>query len=173
MTKPLTFKLSWKDSEPKMSSLLIILVLLPIVSGCGLAFVNAPPTGWESSSDLETIALTQPCTNSKILVAVDGVLGAGYVAQGALYTQDDIWYVENKNALAIGSFVLGGIGIASAVSGNRKVNECRQFMVSLAEQRRGDERLSATSIDQDYSTTSRSWIESLGTSPLPRIPYKK
>ena len=173
MKKPLTCKFSWKDSELKMSSLLIILVLLPIVSGCGLAFVNAPPTDWETSSDLETIALTQPCTNSKILVAVDGILAAAYAAQGVVYTTQDIWWEPNKNEMAIASFALSAVDIAGAVVGNRKVNECRQFMASLAEQRRGNERLSTTSVDQDYSTTSTPWIESMGNSPLPKIPHRK
>ena len=37
------------------------------------------PSGWQDAQDLETIALTQPCTNSKTLSIIDGVL-AGFNA---------------------------------------------------------------------------------------------
>lgn len=181
MKKPLTFKSSRKDRKPKISTFLTVLLLLFVVSGCGLAFIDGPAAGWESSSDLETIALTQPCTNSKGLVAVDGIVSALFLATGAAWTQNDEWDEygfdvltnSSKNENAAYSFAVGAIPLTGAIVGNKRVNECRQFNAKLLEQRRGNGRFSVTSADEDNPITTTSWIESLGASPLPKTPYKK
>ena len=55
---------------------LSVLLLVPFLSGCGLLFVNGPTPGWQNASneDLETMALTQPCTNSKTVPIIDGAV---------------------------------------------------------------------------------------------------
>ena len=115
------------------------LVFIPILSGCGFVFAKSPPVGWQSSDDLETIALTQPCTNSKTLVAIDGALAGLQVLAGVAYLSlDELLYPE-KNTYAAGSFIASGVLVAGAISGNGKVAECRAFNAALLEQRRAQD----------------------------------
>ena len=63
----------------------LLLALIPLLSGCGLLFVNGPPSNWQEIQDpdqLETMAITQPCTNSRALVFVDGGLAVLNVIGG-------------------------------------------------------------------------------------------
>ena len=66
---------------PAIRATLVTLLLVPFLSGCSLLFVNGAVSGWETANadDLSTLALTQPCTNSKTLSIIDGVL-AGFNA---------------------------------------------------------------------------------------------
>ena len=52
----------------------LLLALIPLLSGCGLLFVNGPPSGWQEIQDpdqLETMAITQPCTTGKSVLLLD------------------------------------------------------------------------------------------------------
>ena len=56
----------------------LLLALIPLLSGCGLLFVNGPPSGWQEIQDpdqLETMRITQPCTTSKGILLLDGFMG--------------------------------------------------------------------------------------------------
>ena len=82
---------SWARS---LRTALSILLLVPFLSACGLLFVKGPAVGWEMDLDageLETMALTQPCTSSKTLVIVDGGLAGLQAIFGAAYLSVDPW----------------------------------------------------------------------------------
>ena len=123
---------------------LAILLIVPLLSGCGLIFVKGPPLGWQGASALEAFALTQPCTQSKALVVIDGAIGAAYALVGGIilvpliggkvYPADR----EAATAFSISSLSVGGALGFSAYQGNKRVNDCRTFRASLAEQRRRD-----------------------------------
>ena len=52
----------------------LLLALVPFLSGCGLILVNGPPSGWQDIQDqdqLETMAITQPCTTGKSVLLLD------------------------------------------------------------------------------------------------------
>ena len=66
--------------SPAIRATLAILFIVPFLSGCGLVFINGPPTGWQGAEDadkLEISAIAQPCTTSNDLVRLDG-LGAAF-----------------------------------------------------------------------------------------------
>ena len=125
-------------SDPKANTVrraLWLLVLIPSLTGCGFLFVDGPPVGWENvedPSELEAVALMTPCTSGKTLIYMDAAMAAihalyfleadwdhGYRAQGLLYT-----------GLFAGTFGL------SAVTGNRRVNECAAFNAHVYQQLR-------------------------------------
>jgi len=129
---------SWARS---LRTILSILLLVPFLSACGLIFVKGPAVGWEMDLDageLETMALTQPCTSSKALVFVDGGLAAANAIVGAAYLSLDEWLYPDKNAYAIASFLWSGVLTAGAVVGNGRANNCRLFNATLADARRGE-----------------------------------
>ena len=69
---------------------ILLLAVVPFLLGCGLVFVNGPPSGWQEIQDvdaLETRALTQPCTSSRTLVWVDAFMGVAWVANLFAYEQ--------------------------------------------------------------------------------------
>jgi hypothetical protein len=134
----------WSMSARSIGRTLAILIIVPLLSGCGVLFVNGPPTNWQSAPDLETIALTQPCTNSKTLVALDAVLaGVNGILGIVLLTLDGSDYPEAK-ANGAASLIWAGAQTAGAVLGNGKVGQCRAFNARLIESRRGDEFGQAT-----------------------------
>ena len=59
-----------------MSRKVLLVALVPLASGCGLLFVEGPPTGHESMANI-------PCTESKALHTLDFVW-AGLNALGTL-----------------------------------------------------------------------------------------
>ena len=84
----------------------LLLALIPLLSGCGLLFVNGPPSGWQEIQDpdqLETMRITQPCTTSKGILLLDGFMG-GFIGFYAFLLLADADYRD------IG---LGGLGFAA------------------------------------------------------------
>jgi hypothetical protein len=65
-----------------MKRKLLALALVPFLSGCGLVFVNGPASGWQEIQDVDTLermAVFSPCTSSRTLVWVDGVIAVAGV----------------------------------------------------------------------------------------------
>ena len=120
-----------------------ILLVVPFLSGCGLVFVNGPPTGWqevEDADELEMLAITQPCTTSKTLVLLDGLASAWSISN-AIYAADAASepgseYQTHTNALV--NAITGAITAFGALRGNQKINDCRVFNARLLELRGGD-----------------------------------
>jgi len=115
---------------------LAILLMVPFLSGCGLLFVKGPPSGWQQIQDiddLETLAITQPCTTTaKGILFLDG----GAAAYGVLEVVVGSAVSESESA-AIGA-ALAVPYLYSAIKGNQKVNESRAFNARLMlERRRG------------------------------------
>ena len=119
---------------------LAILLIVPLLSGCGLIFVKGPPPGWQDAPDLEAFALTQPCTESKTLVAIESVIGAAYTLVGGIGLVPLIGDGDQPERVAFSMSFLsaGGAFGFSAYQGNKRVNNCRTFRASLAEQRYRD-----------------------------------
>ena len=123
---------------------ILLLAVVPFLSGCGLVFVNGPPSGWQEIQDvdaLETRALTQPCTSSRTLVWVDGVIAvAGVISAFERPTDDSPGYTTPSEVQAgverIFSVVAGLAAGVGAMAGNQKVNDCRAFNARLLELRR-------------------------------------
>ena len=142
-----------------MRETLAILLIVPFLSGCGLLFVNGPPSGWQDIQDqdqLETMALTQPCTASKGILLLDAAMGGLYALGGAAFLFDEYADQETRTAGAVG-LGLGGLWVAAAGMGNQKVNECRTFNLHLLELRRSGAS----------SLTSHEWLDELF--PLPDL----
>ena len=127
----------------------LLLALIPFLSGCGLAFVKGPPSGWQEVQDvdgLETRALIQPCTSSRTLVWVDAIAGVGGVASMFEYEMGSGSVDESLGKLGYGLMGLaGGVG---AIVGLTKVNDCRAFNARLLQERRGDEQASHEWLDE-------------------------
>ena len=126
----------------------LLLALVPFLSGCGFAFVQGPPSGWQEIQDvdaLETRALIQPCTSSRTLVWVDAIAGVGGVASMFEYEMGSGSVDESLGKLGYGLMGLaGGVG---AIVGLTKVNDCRAFNARLLQERRGDEQASHEWLD--------------------------
>ena len=128
----------------------LLLALIPLLSGCGFAFVKGPPSGWQEIQDVDglvTRALIQPCTSSRTLVWVDAAVGLGGVSGFLEVGQDRVGYntiaddiEEGLAKILYGAMGLGG-GIG-AIVGLTKVNDCRAFNARLLQERRGDEQAS-------------------------------
>ena len=141
----------------------LLLALVPFLSGCGLVFVNGPPSGWQEIQDVDaltTMALNQPCTSSRTLVWVDGwVAAAGVISAFEKPTDGRQSY---HDWLAAGVERIFGVvaGVAAAVgaiTGNQKVNDCRAFNARLLELRRSGA----------VGQASYEWLDEL--SPLPDL----
>jgi hypothetical protein len=132
----------------------LLLALVSFLSGCGLLFVNGPPSGWQEIQDpdqLETMAITQPCTTGKGVLLLDGLMGGMYASYGVAAATSDY--------TAIGLVFLGAAApfLAGAGVGNQKVNNCRAFNARVFELRRGGAS----------SLTSYEWLDDLF--PLPDL----
>jgi len=126
--------------SPAIRATLGTLVLVPLLSGCGLVFVNGPLPGWqgvEDADELEISAIAQPCTNSKTLVHLDGAAAAiyGLGAFSALLANDA--GAEGSIGPVVLASIMTAITTASLVRGNRKVNNCRVFNTRLLQLRGG------------------------------------
>ena len=127
---------------PTIRATVGILLLVPFLSGCGLVFVKGPPVGWqeiEDADELEISAITQPCTNSKTMVWLDGV-GAVFMISNAIFSfsaASDFDAPSQTGTNAIVNAIAGAITTLAAVRGNQKVNECRVFNARLLQLRRG------------------------------------
>ena len=107
-----------------------VLLLIPALTGCGFLFVNGPPVGWENvedPSELETVALMAPCSNGKTLIYMDAGMAAIYGLMFGLIAADDTYYGNEKTEGLIIAGILTGTFSSSAVTGNRRVNDCAAF----------------------------------------------
>jgi len=140
----------------------LLLALVPLLSGCGFAFVKGPPSGWQEIQDvdaLETRVLIQPCTNSRALVFVDGGLAVLSVIGGvqALTTGIDGFDENQEKDYAAFSFVWAGVETAAAIVGNGRISNCRAFNARVLELREGS----------SSNLTSYEWLDELF--PLPDL----
>ena len=140
----------------------LLFALVPFLSGCGLLFVNGPPSGWQEIQDpdqLETMAITQSCTNSRALVFVDGGLAVLSVIGGvqALTTGIDGFDENQEKDYAAFSFVWAGVETAAAIVGNGRISNCRAFNARVLELREGS----------SSNLTSYEWLDELF--PLPDL----
>ena len=132
----------------------LLFVLVPFLSGCGLVFVNGPPSGWQEIQDvdaLETMALTQPCTSSRTLVWVDAVTGV--TGLGGLFTYEQTpssqygYTLTDEIEVGLAKISYGVMGLAAgvgAIVGLNKTNDCRAFTARLLQERRGNEQAQAS-----------------------------
>ena len=141
----------------------LLLALVPLLSGCGFAFVKGPPSGWQEIQDvdaLETRALIQPCTSSRTLVWVDAVVGLGGVLS---FAEVESGYMDTiaddieKGLAKISYGLMGLAGGVGAIVGLTKVNDCRAFNARVLELRRGGAS----------SVASYEWLDELF--PLPDL----
>ena len=104
-------------------------------SGCGLLFVEGPPTNHETL-DYFT------CTESKTLPTLDFVWGALNAAGLGLYLADpDAYDVSNGAVAATVGWIV--FSVAASVEGGKKVDKCREAKLEFAERsREAAERLS-------------------------------
>ena len=132
----------------------LLLALVPLLSGCGFAFVKGPPSGWQEIQDVDAVtrmALIQPCTSSRTLVWVDAVVGLGGVLS---FAEVESGYMDTiaddieKGLAKIGYGVMGLAGGVGAIVGLTKVNDCRAFNARLLQERRGDEQASHEWLDE-------------------------
>ena len=132
----------------------LLLALIPLLSGCGLLFVNGPPSGWQEIQDpdqLETMAITQPCTTGKGVLLLDGLVGGMYVVYGVAAGTSD-YTAWGLGLLGFAAPFLAGAGV-----GNQKVNNCRAFNARVLELREGS----------SSNLTSYEWLDELF--PLPDL----
>ena len=130
----------------------LLFVLVPFLSGCGLVFVNGPPSGWQEIQDVDaltTMALNQPCTSSRTLVWVDGVVAAaGVISAFERPTDDSPGYTTPQEVQAgverIFSVVAGLAAGVGAIVGLNKTNDCRALNARLLQERRGNEQAQAS-----------------------------
>ena len=138
----------------------LLLALIPLLSGCGLLFVNGPPSGWQEIQDpdqLEIMAITQPCTNSRALAFVDGGLAVLNVIGGVQVLTDDYINEDEKKAYAAVSFVWAGVETLATIVGNGRISNCRAFNARVLELREGS----------SSNLTSYEWLDDLF--PLPDL----
>ena len=134
----------------------LLLALVPFLSGCGLAFVKGPPSGWQEIQDVDglvTRALIQPCTSSRTLVWVDAAVALGGVSGFLEVGQDRVGYTHGYDDIVegLGKILYGAMGLGGgigAIVGLTKVNDCRAFNARLLQERRGDEQASHEWLDE-------------------------
>jgi len=136
---------------------LLALALVAFLSGCGLTFVQGPPSGWQEAQHVDVLtrmSLLQPCTSSGALVGLDVLAIAVGVAANldpggrTGVRSDDILRIIGTGSLILG----GGIG---AIVGLNKVNDCRAFNARLMELGQGGAS----------SLTSHEWLDELSPPP--------
>ena len=128
----------------------LLFALVPFLSGCGLAFVKGPPSGWQESQNVDAVtrmALIQPCTSSRTLVWVDAIVGVGGVASMFEYELGEYRGSVDENLGKLGYGLMGLGGGIGAIVGLTKVNDCRAFNARLLQERRGDEQASHEWLD--------------------------
>ena len=135
----------------------LLLALIPLLSGCGFAFVQGPPSGWQEIQDVDALgtrALIQPCTSSRTLVWVDAIAGVGGVA--SMFEAEGSASVD-EIVEKLGFGLMGLAGGVGAIVGLTKVNDCRAFNARVLELRRGGAS----------NLTSHEWLDELF--PLPDL----
>ncbi len=115
------------------------LLLIPSLTGCGFLFVDGPPVGWENvedPSELEAVALMTPCTSGKTLIYMDAAMAAAYALGFFAVAFDDEWYYNAKTEGLLYTGLFGGAFSVGAVTGNRRINECKAFNAHVYQQLR-------------------------------------
>jgi hypothetical protein len=129
-------------SDPKANTVrraLWLLVLIPSLTGCGFLFVEGPPVGWENveePSELEAVALMAPCTSGKTLMYMDAALAGIYALGFSLIAFDEDVYYDAKTEGLLYTGLLGGAFSVGAVTGNRRITECKAFNAHVYQQLR-------------------------------------
>ena len=140
-----------------MKKTLLALALVAFLSGCGLTFVQGPPSGWQEAQDVDVLtrmSLLQPCTSSRILVGVDVLpIAVGVAANLDSGGRTGVRSDDILRIIGTGSLILGG-GIG-AIVGLNKVNDCRAFNARLMELGQGGAS----------SLTSHEWLDELSPPP--------
>ena len=115
------------------------LLLIPSLTGCGFLFVDGPPVGWENvedPSELEAVALMTPCTNGKTLIYMDAAMAAAYALGFFAVAFDDDWYDNAQTEGLLYTGLFSGTFSLAAVTGNRRINECKAFNAHVYQQLR-------------------------------------
>jgi hypothetical protein len=144
---------------------ILLLAVVPFLSGCGLVFVNGPPSGWQEIQDVDALAtraITQPCTSSRTLVWVDAVVGVVSVGNLFAYEQTPSsnygYTLTDEIEGGIAKIFHGVMGLAAgigAIVGLNKTNDCRAFNARLLELRRSDA----------VGQASHEWLDELSPPP--------
>ena len=132
----------------------LLLALIPLLSGCGFAFVQGPPSGWQEIQDVDALgtrALIQPCTSSRTLVWVDAIVGVGGGASMFEYELTGHGGSVDEILGKLGYGLMGLAGGVGAIVGLTKVNDCRAFNARVLELRRGGAS----------TLTSHGWLDEL------------
>jgi hypothetical protein len=130
---------------------ILLLALVPFLSGCGLLFVNGPPSGWQEIQDpdqLETMAITQPCTTGKSVLLLDVAGTVIYGTTWGAFVSDQSDPMPLAERLMLPLLIPVGAHLFSALKGNQRVNDCRAFNARLLQERRGDEQASHEWLDE-------------------------
>ena len=137
---------------------ILLLALIPLLSGCGLLFVNGPPSGWQEIQDpdqLETMAITQPCTgNTRYFVLLLDLMGGAFFGAAAIVGIGDYSPPAQDRLFAT---ALATPYLAGAVMNVKKGNNCKAFDARVLELREG----------RTSSLTSYEWLDELF--PLPDL----
>ena len=118
----------------------LLLALIPLLSGCGLLFVNGPPSGWQEIQDpdqLETMAITQPCTSGKSVLLLDVAGTVIYGTSWGAFVSDQSDPMPLAERLMLPLLIPVGAHLFSALKGNQRVNDCRAFNARVLELREG------------------------------------
>jgi len=138
----------------------LLFALVPFLSGCGLLFVNGPPSGWQEIQDpdqLETMAITQPCTgNAGYGVLLVDLMPGAFFGLGAIAGLPDTTGKEKVQSQVMFA-LLATPYLAGAVMGVKKVSDCKAFNARLFELHEG----------RTSSLTSYEWLDEFF--PLPDL----
>ena len=132
----------------------LLLALVPFLSGCGLILVNGPPSGWQDIQDqdqLETMAITQPCTTGKRALLLDVTGTVFYGTTWGVFVSDQSDPMPLSERIMPELLIPVGAHLFSALKGNQRVNDCWAFNARVLELRRGGAS----------SLTSHEWLDEL------------
>ena len=132
----------------------LLLALVPFLSGCGLILVNGPPSGWQDIQDqdqLETMAITQPCTTGKRALLLDVTGTVFYGTTWGVFVSDQSDPMPLAERIMLPLLIPVGAHLFSALKGNQRVNDCWAFNARVLELRRGGAS----------SLTSHEWLDEL------------
>ena len=125
-------------------AVVLVLSLPPGVTGCSYGFVQGPGLPGEVTRDERGRARpsSEVCTTSNAVPIVDTVLGVPLVGLGVLafviaasgYCNGGFCALDSGGAFAIGAVAsgLGAAFLASAITGYRRTDDCRQAQAALS-----------------------------------------